>query len=990
MRHQGYDSEDSIDTWTLTPEDHALVAGKSRVNRLGFAVLLLFFRANGRFPEASEIHPSIVARVAEQLGTNNGPILDQAWHSRTGKRHRAEIRVLFGFREPTVADAEEMAAWLRDHAVAHRRDPDYLAGALKAHCRSSSIEPPRPERIDRIVRAAARAYEDRFCETIRDRMMPVTHARLEALLQPVGSEIEAEGMVELSSSARAVINLLRDDPGRASVKSLRQEMAKLDLIRQLDLPPDLFDHTSIQELERYRQRVAVEASFELRRHPEPMRVTWLAAFAYVRGRAITDGLVDLLIETIHHIGARAERKVERELLEDLKRVSGKQNLLFELADAALTNPDGIVREVVYPVVGEQTLRDLVKEWKATGPTYRTTLRTVIRNSYSGHYRQMVPQLLETLSFRSNNEVHQPVICALEIVKRYAGTKLRIFPIEETVPLEGVVRGLWREAVVETDAQGRSRVNRITYEICLLEALREQLRCKEIWVVGANRYRNPDEDLPTDFEALRTPYYEALNLPLEANRFVLGLQEEMRKALQTLDSGLARNPDVRISDKAGGWIAVTPLTAQPEPANLAALKAEIAEAWPMTSLLDMLKETDLRLNFTDTLRSPTAYESLDRAILRPRLLLCLHGIGTNAGLQRMNAAQHGATYKDLVYVRRRYLTVDRLRRAIAIVTNGTLNARNPAIWGQGTTACASDSKHFGAWDQNLTTQWHVRYGGRGIMIYWHVERKSLCIHSQLKSPSSSEVAAMIEGVIRHCTEMSIDRQYVDSHGQSEVAFAFCHLLGFQLLPRLKAIHLQRLYRPESGRPEAYEHLQPVLTRPIDWDLIRRQYDQMIKYTTALRLGTAETEAILRRFTRTNVQHPTYKALAELGKVIKTIFLCRYLHDENLRREIHEGLNVIEQWNGANDFVFFARRGELVSNRTEDHELSMLALHLLQNCMVYINTLMMQQVLARPHWAGRLTPTDLRAVTPLIWEHVNPYGRFELDMETRLDLSPNGPW
>jgi len=137
---------------------------------------------------------------------------------------------------------------------------------------------------------------------------------------------------------------------------------------------------------------------------------------------------------------------------------------------------------------------------------------------------------------------------------------------------------------------------------------------------------------------------------------------------------------------------------------------------MTSLLDMLKETDLRLNFTDTLRSPTAYESLDRAILRPRLLLCLHGIGTNAGLQRMNAAQHGATYKDLVYVRRRYLTVDRLRRAIAIVTSGTLNARNPAIWGQGTTACASDSKHFGAWDQNLTTQWHVRYGGRGIMIY----------------------------------------------------------------------------------------------------------------------------------------------------------------------------------------------------------------------------------------------------------------------------------
>ena len=82
----------------------------------------------------------------------------------------------------------------------------------------------------------------------------------------------------------------------------------------------------------------------------------------------------------------------------------------------------------------------------------------------------------------------------------------------------------------------------------------------------------------------------------------------------------------------------------------------------------------------------------------------------------------------------------------------------------------------------------------------------------------------------------------------------------------------------------------------------------------------------------------EAFAELGSAVKTIFLCRYLHSEDLRREINEGLNVIEQWNSANDFIFFARRGEMVSNRREDHEISMLALHLLQNCMVYINTLM----------------------------------------------------
>jgi TnpA family transposase len=101
----------------------------------------------------------------------------------------------------------------------------------------------------------------------------------------------------------------------------------------------------------------------------------------------------------------------------------------------------------------------------------------------------------------------------------------------------------------------------------------------------------------------------------------------------------------------------------------------------------------------------------------------------------------------------------------------------------------------------------------------VEKNSVCIYSQLKACSSSEVAAMIEGVLRHETEMDVEKQYVDTHGQSEVGFAFCYLLGFALLPRLKNLKKQRLYRPEKGEPEKkYPNLQPILTRPINWEII----------------------------------------------------------------------------------------------------------------------------------------------------------------------------
>jgi TnpA family transposase len=974
------------DAW-LTPAEQDFVQARHPANRLGFALLLLFFRQHGRFPSRlSDIDQAQKENLARQLGLPEDASHTLELSPRTLERYRPEIRAWFGFRKATRADAEQLEAWLGEYAATVGADPGTLRAGLVARCREQAIEPPSEERQDRLIGTALRAHEERLYAGVLARLAPETRTRLDALLRPAPEALASvapdAALDSAAGTAPAVLLELRRDPGRPSLASVEQELAKLALIREIDLSADLFQAWLPHDLDRYRRRVAVEAPYELRRHPEPARLTWLAAYVQWRSQTLTDGLVDLLIETIHRISARAERRVERELLDDLKRVSGKQNLLFELADAALHQPDGIVREVVFPVVDEQTLKDLVKEWKSTGPSYRTTLRAVIRNSYKGHYRRMVPKILDALEFRSNNQAHQPLIRALALIKRHADRSAHRFPADEDVPLDGIVAGLWREAVQEKDGKGRLRVNRITYEICVLEALRDGIRCKEIWVVGAQRYRNPDEDLPADFEAQRERYYQALNLPLDAELFIATLQAEMREALGTLDRGMPGNRGVRISEAQGGRITVTPFDPLPDPPNLMALKAEIAATWPMTGLLDMIKETDLRLNFTGALKSPTTYETLDRAVLQPRLLLCLHGLGTNAGLQRMAGRHVGVTYKDLAYVRGRYFTVEALRRAIAIVTDGTLRARHPEIWGQGTTSCASDSKHFGAFDQNLTTQWHARYGGRGIMIYWHVERKSLCIHSQLKSPSSSEVASMIEGVVHHCTAMEVDRQYVDSHGQSTVAFAFCRLLGFLLMPRLKAIPTQKLSRPDVGQPDAYPNLQSILTKPIDWELIRQQYDEMVKYATAVRQGTAETEAILRRFTKNNIQHPTYKAFTQLGKAVKTLFLCQYLHSEALRREINAGLNVVEHWNGATDFVFFARRGELVSNRREDHEVSMLALQLLQNCLIYINTLMLQRVLAQPHWAGRLTPRDLSALTPLFWDHINPYGRYDLDMETRL--------
>jgi hypothetical protein len=291
---------------------------------------------------------------------------------------------------------------------------------------------------------------------------------------------------------------------------------------------------------------------------------------------------------------------------------------------------------------------------------------------------------------------------------------------EDVPLDGVVRPSIRELVVTADAKGRERVDRINYEICVLQALREQLRCKEIWVVGADRYRNPDEDLPQDFAERRETYYAELQQPLSADEFIGAVRRELDEALRTLHDGLPRNPSVKVL--ARGKFTVASLPAQPEPVHLGDLKNELGQRWPMTSLLDMLKETDLRVGITPHFVSTGAREHLDRAILQKRLLLCLYGLGTNAGLKRVVDAEQTETLADLRYVRRRYIRKEALRAAIAAVANAIFRVRRPEIWGEATTACASGSKKFGVWDQNLLTEWHIRYRGPGVMIYWHLRHE----------------------------------------------------------------------------------------------------------------------------------------------------------------------------------------------------------------------------------------------------------------------------
>jgi len=555
------DEDELIEHFTLYPDEHDLLRDKSGVGRLGFSLLLKYLLWKGRFPRGrSELPEGSVEFVAKQVGVAACEFGFYDWDGRQIKRHRVQLRGLLGLRECTVADAEKLSAWLAEHVCHRERRPDRVREQLLGYLRVERIEPPAPTRLARVIGSALRAAEQSMTLRISGRIPDAVATRMHALVA------EASNDPTDQTDGREVFAQIRTDPGNVSLKTCETETAKLAAIRAVGLPGTLFVDVSPKVVAAWRSRVAMETPSLLRDHPEQIKLTLLAAYLHCRQREITDTLVDLLIATVHRINARAETKVVGEVVAELKRVAGKETILFKMTEAALDTPQGPVDEVIYPVVpgGVATLAALRQEYRSKGSTYRQHKQRVFKASYTNHYRRGLIGLVEALEFGSTNTAHAPVMAALDLIKRYKKDTThatQYYAHGEHIPVEGVVPAELRELMYRIDKNNRRRVLRSVYECGVFQTLRDKLRCKEIWVVGADRWRNPDEDLPADFEDRRVENYTQLRKPLNPKTFTTELREEMHTELAALNNALPRLDWLEIKEgRKIGAIILTPLQA----------------------------------------------------------------------------------------------------------------------------------------------------------------------------------------------------------------------------------------------------------------------------------------------------------------------------------------------------------------------------------------------------------------------------------------------
>ncbi|MFH8738681.1 MULTISPECIES: DUF4158 domain-containing protein [unclassified Streptomyces] len=392
---QDWEPEDLIEVWTLLEDDMKRVRNKSGATRLGFALLLKFFEVEARFPEpVREVPAAAVEYVAQQVKVPAGAWAEYDWQSKAIQRHRGEIRAAYGFRANTEEDQDRLAAWLATELCPVELSRDRLAAAVVARCRNDHVEPPAPGQVRRLVGKAVKDFEKRFCRSTLDRLGHATRSRLEALIAGDGTEQGVDGDGAAAGGGRSHFTELKTDPAAPGLESLLAEVNKLERVRRLELPADLFADVSEKLVDAWRARASKEYPANLERMKPPRRLTLLATLCHVRQTEITDSLVDLFIQLVLKINTRAERRVEKELGAELRKVRGKEAMLLRVAEAALSEPSGTVRRVIFPVVGgEKTLKALAAEAAANEARYKARVRTVLRSSYSAHWRRMLSPLL---------------------------------------------------------------------------------------------------------------------------------------------------------------------------------------------------------------------------------------------------------------------------------------------------------------------------------------------------------------------------------------------------------------------------------------------------------------------------------------------------------------------------------------------------------------------------------------------------------------------
>ncbi len=499
-----------------------------------------------------------------------------------------------------------------------------------------------------------------------------------------------------------------------------------------------------------------------------------------------------------------------------------------------------------------------------------------------------------------------LIRVIDIIRKLDAGELKSLP--QTVPTDFVPRELRRALKDQT-----GNINRNAWETGLALAIKDALRSGDLYLPQSKQHVSFwDLTLSeTRWQEVRTSSFTELKQPQKHEAKTV-LTQQFHKATTLAKERFEFDDFAQIED---GKLKLKRYDKITLPASVTTLQKVIDARMPAIRIEQLLMEVDQLTHFSRHFTPVQGHQSRQPHFYRT-LMAVLISQATNLGVVSMSASVKGTTIDMLRHVLHDFVREETLTAASAEIVNRHHELPLSAVHGKGTIS-SSDAQRFRIRASSLLASYYPRYNGyyeKAIGLYTHVSDQYSVFSTKVISCSPREALYVLDGLLENNTILQIREHTTDTHGYTEIIFALCHLLGFYFMPRIRDLKDQQLYRID--RNADYGVFAPLLTKTADLDIVEEQWEEMIRVALSLKQRTAPAHMVVQRLTNSFPSDRLSKAFTNLGRIIKTQYILRYLTDLDLRRTVQLQLNKGEYRHKLPPRIFFADQGEFTTGDYEE--------------------------------------------------------------------------
>jgi len=305
---------------------------------------------------------------------------------------------------------------------------------------------------------------------------------------------------------------------------------------------------------------------------------------------------------------------------------------------------------------------------------------------------------------------------------------------------------------------------------------------------------------------------------------------------------------------------------------------------------------------------------------------------------------------------------------------------PIFWGSGRSASADGTK-WNLYEQNLLTEYHIRYGGYGGIGYYHVSDMHIALFSHFIPCGVYEAIYILDGLIKNESDIQPDTIHGDTQAQSAPVFGLAYLLGINLMPRIRG--LKKLILSTPTKLYVMSTSTSYSVNSINWRLIETHLPYMLRIVLSIKAGKITPSTILRRLGTYSRKNKLYFAFRELGRAVRTIFLLDYIGDVELHKTIQAATNKSEEFNNFTKWLFFGGEGIIAENIQHEQRKVIKYNQLVANLVILHNVDAMTRILKILQKEGHPIDAEILAgLSPYRTEHINRFGDYTLNLDRKI--------